>query len=114
MCSSKKKQIMTLSTTKAEFVVTASCAFQTIWLRRMLEVFGVEQEGSRTGFCDNIFAIKLSRNLVMHGRSKHIDVRFHFLRVSVMKELLSSCVARLKINWQIYLQNHLSSLSLRN
>ncbi|CAJ2672146.1 unnamed protein product [Trifolium pratense] len=33
-----------------------------------------------TIFCDNSSSIKLSRNPVMHGRSKHIDVRFHFLR----------------------------------
>jgi len=31
-------------------------------------------------FCDNSSAIKLSKNLVLHGRSKHIDVKFHFLR----------------------------------
>ena len=31
-------------------------------------------------YCDNISAIKLSKNPVMHGRSKHIDIRFHFLR----------------------------------
>lgn len=31
-------------------------------------------------FCDNISAIKLSKNLVLHGKNKHIDVRFHFLR----------------------------------
>ena len=31
-------------------------------------------------YCDNTSAIRLSRNPVMHGRSKHIDVRFHFLR----------------------------------
>ncbi|KAM1440907.1 hypothetical protein ACFXTO_009092 [Malus domestica] len=46
----------------------------------MLEALGEKQEGSTTIFCDNISAIKLSRNPVMHGRSQHIDVRFHFLR----------------------------------
>lgn len=71
---------MTLSTIEAEFVAAASCACQAIWLRRMLEALGDKQDGSTIIFCDNIFAIKLSRNPVMHGRSKHIDVRFHFLR----------------------------------
>lgn len=31
-------------------------------------------------FCDNVSAIKLSKNYILHGRSKHIDVRFHFMR----------------------------------
>ncbi|CAL5372261.1 unnamed protein product [Camellia sinensis] len=78
--SSKKQQIVTLSTTEAEFVAAASCSCQAIWLRKMLEVLGHQQQGPTTISCDNVSAIKLSRNPVMHGRSKHIDVRYHFLR----------------------------------
>ncbi|KAM1569159.1 hypothetical protein ACFX10_034310 [Malus domestica] len=78
--SSKKQQIVTLSTTEAEFVAAASCSCQAIWLRRMLEVLSNQQQDSTTIYCDNVSAIKLSRNPVMHGRSKHIDVRYHFLR----------------------------------
>ncbi|KAI5338369.1 hypothetical protein L3X38_017640 [Prunus dulcis] len=54
--SSKKQPVVTLSTTEAKFIVATTCACQ--------------------GLCS---AIKLSKNLVLHGRSKHIDVRFHFL-----------------------------------
>ncbi|KAB2627628.1 hypothetical protein D8674_042681 [Pyrus ussuriensis x Pyrus communis] len=64
--SSKKQQIVTLSTTEAEFV--------------HVPVLGNQQQDSTTIYCDNVSAIKLSRNPVMHGRSKHIDVRYHFLR----------------------------------
>ena len=39
-----------------------------------------EQKGCTTIMCDNSSTIKLSRNQVMHGMSKHIDVQFHFLR----------------------------------
>lgn len=46
----------------------------------MLTELGHLQEGSTVINCDNNSAIKLSRNLVLHCRSKHIDVRFHFLR----------------------------------
>ncbi|KAI5316849.1 hypothetical protein L3X38_036556 [Prunus dulcis] len=45
----------------------------------MLEVPVHQHQGSTIIFCDNVSAIKLSRNPVMHGRSKHIDVRYHFL-----------------------------------
>lgn len=40
---------------------------------------GFEQERGTVLFCDNSSAIKLSKNLVFHGRSKHIHVRYHFL-----------------------------------
>lgn len=78
--SSRKQPIVTLSTTEAEFVAAASCACQAIWMRRILEKLGHKYKGSTTIMCDSSSAIKLSKNPVMHGRSKHIDVRFHFLR----------------------------------
>ncbi|KAL6332546.1 hypothetical protein AAG906_008966 [Vitis piasezkii] len=78
--SSKKQQIVTLSTTEAEFVAAASSSCQAIWLRRLLEVLYNQQQGPTVIYCDNLSAIKLSKNLVLHGRSKHIDVRYHFLR----------------------------------
>lgn len=77
---SKKQPIVTMSTTKAEFVAAAACACQAIWMRRVLKQLGHEQKSCTTIMCDNSSTIKLSRNPVMHERSKHIDVRFHFLR----------------------------------
>ncbi|RVW64469.1 Retrovirus-related Pol polyprotein from transposon RE2 [Vitis vinifera] len=77
--SSKKQQIVTLSTTEAEFVAAASSSCQAIWLRRLLEVLYNQQQGPTVIYCDNLSTIKLSKNLVLHGRSKHIDVRYHFL-----------------------------------
>ena len=78
--TSKKQPVVNLSTTEAEFIAAASCACQAIWLRRVLEKLGQKQEEVVTVFCDSSSTIKLSRNPVMHGRTKHIDVRFHFLR----------------------------------
>jgi hypothetical protein len=78
--SSRKQPIVTLSTTEAEFVAAASCASQAIWMKRILERLSQSQSKCTTIFCDNSSTIKLSRNPVLHGRSKHIDVRFHFLR----------------------------------
>lgn len=83
--SSKKQPVVSLSTTEAEFIAAASCACQGIWMTRILEWLGVEQ-GCTDIFCDNVSTIKLSRNPVMHGRSKHIDIRFHFLRDLAMEE----------------------------
>ncbi|XP_058742222.1 secreted RxLR effector protein 161-like [Vicia villosa] len=81
--SSKKQEIVTLSTTEAEYVAATTCACQAFWLKRILEGlnFGQEREVDATAiYCDNSSAIKLSKNLVLHGRSKHIDVKFHFIR----------------------------------
>jgi transposase InsO family protein len=79
--SSKKQPIVTLSTTEAEFIAAASCACQGIWLSRILALIDKKRKKDCiTILCDNSSSIKLSKNPVMHGRSKHIDVRFHFLR----------------------------------
>ncbi|GKA37146.1 retrovirus-related pol polyprotein from transposon TNT 1-94 [Tanacetum coccineum] len=78
--SSKQQPIVTLSTTEAEFVAATTCACQVLWLRRMLEYIGLTQEEGTIVNCDNMSTIKLSKNSVMHNRSKHIDVRYYFLR----------------------------------
>ncbi|GKU95895.1 hypothetical protein SLEP1_g9193 [Rubroshorea leprosula] len=78
--SSKKQPIVTLSTTEAEYVAATSCAHQAIWLRRIMEELELNQHEATSIYCDNSSAIKLSRNPVLHGRSKHINVRYHFLR----------------------------------
>lgn len=77
--SSKKQSIVTLSSTEAEFIAATTCACQAIWLQRILEELHFKQNHSIVIYCDNNSAIKLSKNPVLHGRSKHIDVKYHFL-----------------------------------
>ena len=78
--SSKKQPIVTLSTTEAEFVAATACACQAIWLKKLLEELQFKEDKPTLIYCDNSSAIKLSKNPVLHGRSKHIDVKYHFLR----------------------------------
>ncbi|PNX67455.1 copia-type polyprotein, partial [Trifolium pratense] len=78
--SSKKQPIVTLSTTEAEFIAAAGSACQGIWLSRILTVIDAREKSCITIYCDNSSSIMLSKNPMMHGRIKHIDVRFHFLR----------------------------------
>ena len=78
--SSKKQSIVTLSSTEAEFVAATACACQAIWLRRILEELQFKQCGATIILCDNSSTIKLSKNPVLYGRSKHIDVKLYFLR----------------------------------
>ncbi|KAA3452984.1 copia-type polyprotein [Gossypium australe] len=77
--SSKKQPVVTLSTTEAEFVAAASYACQVVWMKRILDAFNHPQKESITLYCDNASTIKLSKNVVLHGRSKHIHVMYHFL-----------------------------------
>ncbi|PNX70600.1 type I inositol 145-trisphosphate 5-phosphatase 12-like protein [Trifolium pratense] len=78
--SSKKQPVVALSTAEAEYIAATSCATQTVWLRRILEVMHHKQDSPTEILCDNKSAIALSKNPVFHGRSKHIDIRFHKIR----------------------------------
>nr|KYP40105.1 Retrovirus-related Pol polyprotein from transposon TNT 1-94 [Cajanus cajan] len=89
--ASKKQSIVRLSTTEAEYIAAAACACQCIWLHRILEHVGIERKESITILCDNNSTIQLSKNPVFHGRSKHIAVKFHFLR-----DLVNDHVVQLK------------------
>jgi len=86
--SSKKQPVVSLSTTEAEFIAAATSSCQAVWLRRILEAIGRNQTSPTVIYCDNSSTIKLSQNPVMHGRSKHIVVRFHFLRDLTRKETI--------------------------
>ncbi|KZV32404.1 hypothetical protein F511_03687 [Dorcoceras hygrometricum] len=77
---SKKQPIVTLSTTEAESVADAACASQVVWMRQVLKNLSHNKKSSTTIMCYNSSTIKLSKNPVLHGRCKHIRVRFHFLR----------------------------------
>jgi len=66
-------------------VAASSTVCEAIWLRNILKKLDHPQEESTVIFVDNKSAIQVAKNPVHHGRSKHIDTRFHFLR-DYMKE----------------------------
>eukprot|EP00253_Pinus_taeda_P007207 PITA_07207 len=78
--ASKKQSIVALSTSEAEYVAATAAACQAVWMRRMLRSLGQEQAKATVIFCDNSSAIALSKNSVFHKRTKHIDMRFHYIR----------------------------------
>ena len=76
--SFRKQPIITLSTTEVEFFATAACACQAIWMRRILkEISHVQAAGTKL-MCDNSSTIKLSKNRVLHGCSKHNNIKISF------------------------------------
>ena len=91
--SLKKQPIVALSTTEVEYIAATSCATQAVWLRKILEELHQKQSTRIEIFCDNQVSIALCKNPVFHGRSKHIDIRFHKIRELIEKEevLISYC-----------------------
>jgi hypothetical protein len=77
--SSKKQNCVALSTTEAEYIAAGACCAQLLWMKQTLRDFGCEFNKIPL-LCDNESAIKLENNLVQHSRTKHIDIRHHFLR----------------------------------
>ena len=82
--SSKKQNYVTLSSTKVEYVAVGACCAQLLWMRQTLKDFGC-QYSKIPLLCDNESAIKLTNNPVAHSRTKHIDIRHHFLRDHELK-----------------------------
>ena len=75
----KKQACVSLSTTEAKYITIGSCCAQTLWLRQQLSDFGILLNKIPIN-CDNTSAINLSKNPVMHSRTKYIEIRHHFLR----------------------------------
>uniref|UniRef100_A0ACD5WTY3 Uncharacterized protein n=1 Tax=Avena sativa TaxID=4498 RepID=A0ACD5WTY3_AVESA len=81
---SSKQKVVALSSCEAEYIAATTAACQGVWLSRLLSELVEEKEGKpATIFVDNKSAIQLSKNPVFHDRSKHIEVRFHFIRESI-------------------------------
>jgi hypothetical protein len=77
--SSKKQTSIALSTNEAEYVVAGQCCAQLLWMRQNLQDFGYNLSKVPLLY-DNEIAIRLADNPVEHSRTKHIDIRNHFLR----------------------------------
>eukprot|EP00253_Pinus_taeda_P021958 PITA_21958 len=81
---SKKQSSVALSTTKAEYVVAASCCTHLLWMMQTLEDFQITCTEPISILCDNTSAISISKNPVMHSKTRHIPIKYHFLREQVL------------------------------
>ena len=78
--ASQKQKIVALSSCEAEYVAASAAACQGVWLSRLIGDLLETKEARVKLLMDNKSAIALSKNLVHHDRSKHIDTKFHFIR----------------------------------
>jgi len=87
MWSTKKQKTVSLSTAEAEYMALSSAVQEVMWLRQflgeMLEVSGMSVRVSMSVFVDNQAALHISKNDVHHDRTKHINIRYHFVREAV-------------------------------
>jgi hypothetical protein len=82
--SSRKKSSVAQSTTEAEYVAATSCCSQLFWITYTISDFGEEYTHVPLQ-CDSTSAISVAKNLVLHSKTKHIEVRYHFLRDNIEK-----------------------------
>lgn len=80
---SQKQRCVALSSCEAEFMAATAAACQAIWIRNVLNQITDEEIGPVVLFVDNKSAIDLAKNPVFHGRRKHINIRYHFIRECV-------------------------------
>jgi len=82
-----------LSSLEAEYVAVTGATCQVVLLRRLLADCLQVQEDATVIFCDNKATIVMTKNPTFHSRTKHIDIRYHFIRTLVASEeiTLSYC-----------------------
>ncbi|GJR07961.1 retrovirus-related pol polyprotein from transposon TNT 1-94 [Tanacetum coccineum] len=81
---SKKQTALAISTTEAEYVPAEKAYQQALWMKQALVDYDIKLDDILV-LCDNKGSIDLSKNSVLHSRTKHIEIRHHFLRDNVQK-----------------------------
>nr|GFC38702.1 retrovirus-related Pol polyprotein from transposon TNT 1-94 [Tanacetum cinerariifolium] len=80
--SSKRQKSAAISSTKPEYIALSGCCAQILWMRSQLSDYGLAFNKIPM-YCDNKSVIALCCNNVQHSRSKHIDIRYHFIKEQV-------------------------------
>ena len=75
---------MALCTAEAEYIAAGACCAQILYMKQTFLDYGVVLEKVPL-LCDNESAVKLANNPVQHSCTKHIDIRYHFLKDHVAK-----------------------------
>ena len=86
--ANKKKTSVATFMAKSEYVAAGSSCAQVLWIKSQLLDYGIVLKNVPM-FCDNTSAIKLSKNPILHSRTKHIEIRHHFLSDHVQKDDIS-------------------------
>ena len=85
---SRKQSCVALSTAEAEYVAACSASCEAVWLRNLLsDIFDLQLDATCV-HCDKQSCVKLSKNPVFHDKSKHIDIKYHYIRDMVQRAVV--------------------------
>ncbi|CAI5723456.1 unnamed protein product [Peronospora farinosa] len=85
---SKYQRTVALSSAEAEYMALSFCTQEVLWVRAMLKDLGHEQVGATLVYEDNQGAIGLASNSGYNARTKHVDIRHHFIRENVAQDII--------------------------
>lgn len=108
---SKMQQCTTLSSTEAEYVALSQCANEMEFIRQVVESMDLKVELPMTLYVDNTGAIDLAKNWSTNGRTKHVDVRFHYVRELVEQGIIQLVYVRSEDNTSDVMTKNLSEHS---
>ena len=84
----KKQTLVSQSMAEAEYMVVASCTSQVLWIQQQLRYYGLNYSSTPI-LIDNTSTVSIIKNPVQHGKTKHIDIHFHFIRDCAEKNLIT-------------------------
>ena len=85
---SKKQSSISLSTAEVKYIASASCCTQVIWMKQILEDLLVNYEEPIVIHYENTSTINISKNPIMHSKTKHIPIKYDFLRDQVSQKVV--------------------------
>ena len=85
---SKKQGSISLSNIEAEYIAAATCCTQVLWMIQTLADLEVQYTAPIPIHCDNMSSISVSKNPVFHSKTKHIPIKYHFLREQVTNQIV--------------------------
>ena len=86
--TSKKQNYISWSTIEAEYVATAVNCSNVVWLKQLLKGMKEDITEPIIIYCDNTSSINISKNRVMHTKTKHISIKYHYLRELVQDKIV--------------------------
>ena len=81
------QHVVALSTTEAEYIALTEAIKEAIWIKGIINELGIKSSSVKL-YCDSQSAIHLSKNTMFHERTKHIDVRLHFVRDIISQDII--------------------------
>ena len=83
---SKKQDCISQSIAEVEYVVATNNCNQVIWMKKMLKDISIEFEELVIIYCDNTSIVSMSKNPVLHSKTKHVSIKYHVLREKAVEK----------------------------